>query len=184
MFHKPSGRKLYIPQSMRADVVWEAHDAILGGGHSGIAKTAAAVGSRYYWPKLTDSIAEWIAGCDVCHRIKHKNARPYGLLQPLPIPLEWAERVNIDFVTKLPTSEAGHDAVATIIDPLTKRARWIPVKEADLTTEKFATAFIDSYVRLRGLPVSIVTDEDTRFTSGFWRSLCSQLGIRLQMSTA
>jgi len=169
---------------MRADVVREAPDAILGGGHSGIAKTAAAVGSRYYWPKLTDSIAEWIAGCDVCHRIKHKNARPYGLLQPLPIPLEQAERVNIDFVTKLPTSEAGHDAVTTIVDPLTKRAPWIPVKEADLTAEKFATAFIDSYVRSRGLPVSIVSDRDTQFTSGFWQSLCSQLGIRLWMSTA
>jgi len=184
LFHKPSGGKLCIPKSMRADVVREAHNAILGGGHSGIAKTAAAVGSRYYWPKLTDSIAEWIGGCDVCHRIKHKNARPYGLLQPLPIPLEWAERVNIEFVTKLPTSEAGHDAVVTIIDPLTKRARWIPVKEANLTAEKFATAFIDSYVRLRGLPVSIVSDRDTRGTSGFWQSLCSQLGIRLWMSTA
>jgi len=91
LFHKPSGGKLCIPKSMRADVVREAHDAILGGGHSGIAKTAAAVGSWYYWPKLTDSIAEWIAGCDVCHLIKHKNARPYGLLQPLRIPLERAE---------------------------------------------------------------------------------------------
>ena len=136
---------------MRADVVREAHDAILGGEHNGIAKTAAAVGSRYYWPKLTDSITEWIAGCDVCHRIKPKNARPYELLQPLPIPLERAERVHIDFVTKLPTSEAGHDAVATIIDPLTKQAQWIPVKEVDLTAEKFATAFIDGYVWSRGL---------------------------------
>jgi len=72
-------------------MVREAHNAILGSGHSGIAKTAAAVGSQYYWPKLTDSIAEWIAGCDVCHRIKHKNARPYGLPQPLTIPVERAE---------------------------------------------------------------------------------------------
>jgi len=67
LFQMPSGGKLCILRSMRADVVREAHDAILGGGHSGIAKTAAAVGSWYYWPKLTDSIAEWIVGCDVCH---------------------------------------------------------------------------------------------------------------------
>jgi len=58
LFHKPSGRKLCIPKSMRADVVREAQDAIRGSGHSGIVKTAAAVSSRYYWPKLTDSIAE------------------------------------------------------------------------------------------------------------------------------
>jgi len=160
---------------MRAEVVREAHDAILDSGHSGIAKTAAVVGSRYYWPKLTDSIAKWIAGCDGFHRIKHKDARPYGLLQPLPIPLERAEQVNIDFVTMLPTSEAGHNTVATIIDPLTKRAWWIPVKEADLTAEKFATPFISGYIWSQGLPVSIVSDRDTQFTSGFWQSLCSQL---------
>jgi len=184
LFHKLSGGKLCIPKSMRADVVREARDAILGSRHSGIAKTAAAVSSPYYRPKLTDSIAEWIAGCDVCHRIKHENARPYGLLQPLPIPLKRAERVNIDFVTKLPTSEAGRHAVATIIDPLTKRAWWIPIKEADLTAEKFATAFIDGYVQSRGLPVSIVSDRDTQFTSGFWQLLRSRLGMRLRMSTA
>jgi len=132
---------------LRTDVIREANDAILVGGHSGIAKTAAAVGSRYYWPKLTDSVTEWIAGCDVCHRIKHKNDRPYGLLQVLPIPLERTEQVKIDFVTKLPTSEAGYDAGEAIIDPLTKRARWITVKEAELTAEKFAMALFDGYVR-------------------------------------
>jgi len=100
LYHKLSGGRLCIPKFLRTDIIREALDTILGGGHSGIAKTAAAVGSRYYWPKLTDSVAEYIAGCDVCHRIKHKNDRPYGLLQALAIPLERAEQMNIDFVTK------------------------------------------------------------------------------------
>jgi transposase InsO family protein len=184
LYHKPSGGKLCIPANLRSDVIREAHDAILGGGHAGIEKTVAAVTSRYHWPRMTDTITDWIRGCDVCHRIKHKNAKPYGLLQALPTPLHRAERVNIDFITKLPTSESGYDAVATVIDPLTKRARWIPVTEAKLTAEKFATTFIDGYVRSRGLPVSIVSDRDARFTSNFWQSLCSQLGITLRMSTA
>ena len=105
LYHRPSGGKLCIPKSLRSDVIREAHDAILGGGHIRTAKKAAAVGSRYHWLKMTDSIAEWITGCDICYRVKHKNARPYGLRQVLPIPLKHAERVNIDFVTKLPTSE-------------------------------------------------------------------------------
>jgi len=69
-------------------------------------------------------------------------------------------------------------------NPPTKRAQWIPVKEGELIGENFTPVFIDGYVRSRGLPVSIVSDLDTRFTSNFWQSLCSQLGIRLQMSTA
>ena len=137
---------------MQADVIREAHDAILGGGYVGVEKTAAAVASRYYWPRQMDTVAEWVARCDVCHRVKHKNFRPYGLLQTLPISTERAERVNIDFITKLPAGEGGYDAVATIIDPLTKRARWIPVKEAELTAETFAEAFIAGYIRNQGLP--------------------------------
>ena len=116
--------------------------------------------------------------------MKHKNARPYGLPQALPIPTERAERVNIDFITKLPAEEGGYDAVATTIDPLTKRSRWIPVKEAELTAETFVEAFIAGYVRNRGLPLSIVSDRDTRFTSKFWQALCALLGIKLRMSTA
>jgi len=166
------------------DVIREAHDAILGGGHVGVEKTAAAVASRYHLLWQTDTVAEWVAGCDECHRVKHKNGRPYGLLQALPIPTERAERVNIDFITKLPAGEGGYDAVDTIIDPLTKRARWIPVKEAELTAEIFAEAFISGYVRNQGLPLSIVSDRGTMFTSKFWQALCTQLGIKLRMSTA
>jgi len=184
LFHRASGEKLCIPRVLQADVIREAHDAILGGGHAGVEETAAAVASRYHWPRQTDTIAEWVAGCDVCHQVKHKNARPYGLLQALPIPTERAERVNIDFISKLPAGEGGYDAVATIIDPLTKRARWIPVKEADLTAKNFAEAFVAGYVRNRGLPLSIVSDRDTRFTSKFWQTLCALLGIKLRMSTA
>jgi transposase InsO family protein len=130
------------------------------------------------------SVANWIATCNVCHRMKHKNARLYGILQALPIPAECAERVNIDFITKLPASQDGYDAVSTIIDPLTKTAHWIPVKQFELTAELFAKAFIAGYNRNRGLPLLIVSDWDTRFTSEFWQTLCSQLGIELRMSTA
>ena len=39
-------------------------------------------------------------------------------------------------------------------------------------------------VRLHGVPVSIVSDRDTRFLSYFWRSLQESLGTRLKFSTA
>jgi len=138
LFRRASGEKLCIPRVLQANVIQEAHGAILGGRHVGVEKTAAGVASQYYWPRQMDTVAEWVAACDVCHWLKHKNARLYGLLQALPIPTEQAERVNIDFITKLPAGKGGYDAVATIIDPLMKRARWIPIKEAELTAETFA----------------------------------------------
>ena len=39
-------------------------------------------------------------------------------------------------------------------------------------------------VRLHGVPVSMVSDRDTRFMSHFWRSLQESVGTRLKFSTA
>ena len=38
--------------------------------------------------------------------------------------------------------------------------------------------------RLHGVPISIVSDRDTRFTSKFWQALQRALGPKLEMSTA
>ena len=39
-------------------------------------------------------------------------------------------------------------------------------------------------MRLHGIPVSIVSDRDPRFTSRFWESLQQALGTKLHFSTA
>ena len=44
--------------------------------------------------------------------------------------------------------------------------------------------FVREIVRLHGVPVSIVSDRDARFTSKFWRSLQQALGTKLHFSTA
>jgi len=62
LFHRSSAEKLCIPRVLQADVIREAHDAILGEGHVGVEKTAAAVALQYYWPWQTDTVAEWVAG--------------------------------------------------------------------------------------------------------------------------
>ena len=41
-----------------------------------------------------------------------------------------------------------------------------------------------SSLRLHGVPVSIVSDRDPRFTSQFWESLQKAMGTKLHMSTA
>jgi len=55
------------------DDIWEAHDAILGGSYTGIEKTITAVASCFHWSRMTNSIANWVRGCDICHRIKKQE---------------------------------------------------------------------------------------------------------------
>ena len=112
-------------------------------------------------------------------------------MQPLEIPQRRCERINVDFITKLPgttlgelSARGGSDAIVTFIDALTKRAHWVATCEKSLTAERFAEIFLDSYFRLHGLPDSIVSDRDPRFTGDVWQHLTKLWGTRTRMSTA
>ena len=70
-----------------------------------------------------------------------------------------------------------------IVDRLTKSAHFLPINVED-SVEKLVKLHVDEMVRLHGVPVSIVSDRDPRFTSRFWPSLQTALGTRLHFSTA
>jgi hypothetical protein len=182
--HRQSGT-LVIPNvwSIKEKILREAHDSAAG-GHFGTLRTHAAVARRFFWPRQFQEIKRYVRGCGVCARTKPSNEKPFGLLQPLDIPEERWRRINIDFITKLPTTAQGNDTIVTIIDALTKRAHWFPAKEVELTASKFAEVFRDEYVRLHGLPDVIVSDRDVRFNSEFWRTLMAECDTKLAMSTA
>ena len=70
-----------------------------------------------------------------------------------------------------------------IVDRLTKSAHFIPVR-IDYSKGRLAELYVDEIVRLHGVPLSIVSDRDPRFTSRFWKELQSALGNKLNFSTA
>jgi hypothetical protein len=57
------------------------------------------------------------------------------------VPKDRWRRINIDFITKLPTTEAGNDTIVTFIEGMTKRAHWVATKEDSLTAQRFAELF-------------------------------------------
>ena len=89
----------------------------------------------------------------------------------------------MDFVTHLPRTPQGHDAVWVIVDPLTKSAHFLAV-QMTFTLEGFCQLYIQEVLRLHGVPVSIVSDRDSRFTMHFWKSFQKAMGTQLTMSTA
>ena len=89
----------------------------------------------------------------------------------------------MDFFIKLPRTRRQHDAIWMIVDRLTKSAHFLPVSIDDLLN-KLAQLYVEEIVRLHGVPVSIVSERDPRFTSRFWPSLQAALGTRLHFSTA
>ena len=89
----------------------------------------------------------------------------------------------MDFVVGLPKTMGKYDSIWVIVDRLTKYAHFIPVK-VTYNAEKLAKIYISEIVRLHGVPLSIISDRGTQFTSKFWKTLHEELGTRLDLSTA
>ncbi|GKC40508.1 putative reverse transcriptase domain-containing protein, partial [Tanacetum coccineum] len=89
----------------------------------------------------------------------------------------------MDFITKLPRSSSGHDAIWVIVDRLTKSAYFLEIRE-DYSMEKLARLYIDEIVARHGVQTSIISDRDGRFTLWFWQTIQKALGTLLDMSTA
>nr|GEV78034.1 putative reverse transcriptase domain-containing protein [Tanacetum cinerariifolium] len=136
----------------------------------------------YWWP-MKAIITEYVGKCLTCSRVKAECQKPFGLLVQQKIYMWKWERITIDFVTKLPKTSNEHDTIWVIIDRLTKSAHFIPTRETD-SMEPLTRLYIKEIVSRHGVPISIVSDRDSHFTSRFWKSLQNALGTQLDMSTS
>jgi len=172
---------LCIPDDkpLRTSVLIEIHDA---GGHFGVDKCYEALERRYFWPHMGKSTKSFVMSCDACQRQKGATRSSNGLIMPLEIPERAWSSVSMDFVTGLPQTVRGNDAVLTVVDRLTKMTHVIPTTTT-ATAQDTASTFFSEIYRLHGLPRSIVSDRDNKFTSEFWQTLFTLVGTKLAMST-
>ena len=132
---------------------------------------------------MHQEIRSYVSTCLMCQSNKPSSQLPMGLLQSLPIPEKLWDTVTMDLITQLPRTSRGNDAIVVFIDKLSKMAHYCATTTT-VTAVQLAEIFLHQVVRHHGVPTSIVSDRDPRFTSIFWRSLWQQLGTRLAMSTA
>ncbi|GKA59799.1 putative reverse transcriptase domain-containing protein [Tanacetum coccineum] len=151
--------------------------------HLGVDKMYYDLRDMYWSPGMKKDIALYVSKCLTCSKIKVEHQRPSGLLQQPKIP-EWKwERIAKDFITKLPRTRNGHDAIWVIVDRLTKSAHFLPIRE-DFKMDRLARLYLNEIISRHGVLISIISDSDSRFTSRFWQSMQEALGTQLDMSTA
>nr|GEV03564.1 putative reverse transcriptase domain-containing protein [Tanacetum cinerariifolium] len=137
---------------------------------------------RYWWSGMKKDIVVYVSKCLTCLKVKAKHQRPSSLLQQPEIP-EWKwERIAMDFVIKLPRTSSGHDTIWVIMDQLTKSTHFLHIRE-DYKMDRLARLYLNKIVSRHGVPILIIFDCDSRFTSRFWQSMQEALGTRLDMST-
>ncbi|GJU65082.1 putative nucleotidyltransferase, ribonuclease H [Tanacetum coccineum] len=142
--------------------------------HPGSDKMYQDLKKLYWWPNMKAIIAEYVGKCLTCSRVKAEYQKPSGLLVQPKIPMWKWERITMDFITKLPKTTNRHDTIWVIVDHLTKSAHFIPTQETD-SMETLTRLYIKEIVSRHGVPISIISDRDSHFTSRFWQSLQSAL---------
>jgi hypothetical protein len=152
-------------RELRNLVLKEMHDAPYV-GNLGYQKTITAVRSQFFWPGMKKDVADYIARCMECQKVKDEHRHPTGLLQPLPIPEKKWKVITMDFIIGLPRTNKKHDSIMVVVEKLTKAAHFVPVKTTHTTTN-IAEIFMKGISRLHGILRTIVSDRDTNFTSIF-----------------
>ena len=160
--------RVYIPPELglREEILREAHGSKYT-IHPGTTKMYQDLRKDFWWPKMKRDVTDFVSRCLVCQRVKIEHQKPAGQLQPLEIPTWKWEAVSMDFVSGLPRTPSGCDSIWVIIDRLTKSAHFLDVKTT-YSLDRLAKEYIKEIVRLHGVPSSIVSDRDPRFTSIFW----------------
>lgn len=167
--------------SMRENIIREKHNGGLA-GHFGIDKTLEKLIHFYHWPRMRRDVQRFVTRCKVCQLAKghSQNTRLYT---PLPIPSRPWDSVSLDFILGLPRTQRGYDSLMVVVDWFSKMAHFIPCKKSSDATH-VAHLFFTEIVKLHGLPKSILSDRDVKFTGHFWCTLWKNMDIQLSFSSA
>ena len=176
--------RLCVPDCpiVRQSVLYQFHDHPTA-GHVGVSKTYKAISRVYYWPGIRKAVQGYVESCVRCRASKALTQKAAGTLQPLQIPTRRWTHVSLDFITALPMTAKGHDAVLTIVDSLSKMAHFIPT-QTSVTTAGVVDLLADRLVRYHGIPTKLISDRDPRFVSELWKLFCKRFQIHRALSTA
>ena len=160
-------------------ILTKAHEVV---GHYGEQRTCEYLRRWYWWPQMLKSTTLFCRTCEACQKAKVPNKQPVGKLHPLPVPKKPWESIGMDFVGPFPESR-GFNYLWVVICRLISMVHLIPVRTT-ITANGLSWKYLREIVRLHGLPESIVSDRDSKFTSRWWKELHRILGAKLLMSTS
>ena len=173
--------KLYIPVgplekgvSLREFILKTVHEGL---GHFSAYKCYSFAACFFSWPQMRQDIVLYSRSCDKCQINNESTTLPYRRSLTLPDPDEAYQSLAIDFAGPFNQSD-GYTSIMVIMDRFTSCTHLIPLKD-EATSEKIFTKLNSPIFDVHGLPLSIVLDQDSRFTSKFWSEMMKSLGIQV-----
>ncbi|MBW0540888.1 hypothetical protein O181_080603 [Austropuccinia psidii MF-1] len=164
-------------------ILQECHDCPYM-GHMSEGRTKEKVASTSWWPKWEKELCEYTKTCERFQKANRKHGKKYGLLQHIEEPKHPWETINMDWVTGLvPGGKENFNAWLIIFYRFSKSMRYLPCHKEDTAMET-CLLFWNNIISTYGVPKTIISERDPKFTSEFWTHLYDMLGTKLAFSTA
>lgn len=162
--------QVLVPAAWRPRVLAALHD---DAGHLGFHRTLAAVKDRFYWPRMTVSVRQYVASCVACQARKD----PPGGSPPLvSIPVEgpWV-RIQVDW-TRLPETARNNSYLFVMVDSFTK---WVEAVPSPTNTAAAGARILAECIFARyGPPREILSDRGQEFRADLVRELLDLFKVR------
>lgn len=172
--------KLSVPRANMREILHLAHHNKLY-GHLSSTKTLSRL-DDFHWRHKGRDVELYYSGCILCQQYKDRWSNLLGVPQPLEQPSHRWGKVSMDFVTQLPKTKWGFDAIKTFVDRLPKRVHFAPSFTTNYAPDG-GRCFFNMIFRLLGLPDLLMSDRVPKFKAKFWNTLMHLWGIHPKMST-
>lgn len=171
--------KICVPLEDRQNVLEEEHNSILA-SHPGFARTLKRVQENYYWPKMYQTVDEFVRNCEICHTCKSSNVNthtPMGQRRETDMPFR---TLSADFVGPMTRSKSQNQYLFVVVDNFSKFAFLLPMREAKANK---IIDFIEKHIFLNfGVPEQFVCDNGVQFASKDLRAFMSRYKVQLRFT--
>ena len=174
------GKRVLVSRTLVTSIVamypqWEFH------GHSGVLRTMALIKRDYVFSHLRHYVKRYVLSCDLCQAAKSRRVDTARVPRPLAVPDTKWHSVCIDWVSGLPPTTRGHDAIMTAVNRFSKRGMFIPCRK-HMTADDLIYVFLHEVIRLKGCPPQIVSDRLRLFESQAWKELAQRFKIEMHQT--
>ena len=125
-------------------------------------------------------------GCSVCQACNPDNRNVKGEAQWTPVPYQPMESVAMD-VSSMPEVHIGKetfDCVVLCVDRHSGHVVAVLARKKGLLAKEVAVMMIRHWLTVFDIPRTICSDRGPQFTGGWFKAMCSLMGIRHAKSVA
>lgn len=175
-----SGWKMFIPDSCVNLVLTHYHDT---SGHINVATLLSQITSVMWWRRMIPQTRNFVKSCTVCQLNNYNSGKQPGLLHPTKAEFKRHGLIHVDFAFTGKDASNEYDSIMVISDGFSDRITLAAVDKT-YSGPEIARTFLEVYYKLFGIPDTITSDRDPRFTSDWWQEFGKIIGVNLRLTTA